>query len=199
MEGTAKEEVRKYTEAFTHVDGDDYMHGRYFTYWSDEGLVAGGLVSAVFWIDRPLDVVWPHFIDFGSWFRFNEEQKRRFDAWKKQEETPDTTVNVRVIPHYMTVISQVGGGRMPGLGGAVDPGFMVFAADGFGDRTLVMMLMEHASLMSRDGDMTEDEALDHPGPAGSWRELVMYAQTNWRDLNIPTLKKKVYEADPTAS
>jgi hypothetical protein len=84
------------------------------------------------------------------------------------------------------------GHRLPGTGG-VSPGFHVFVLTHDDGKTVITVMMQHASLMARGEsarEITPAEAVD------SWREIGADGVMKWRDIFIPNLKKIVYEAQP---
>jgi len=47
-------------KGWSETQGDTHLQLRYFTYGTDEGIVAGANLSVMFTIDRPAKDVWPH-------------------------------------------------------------------------------------------------------------------------------------------
>jgi len=197
VEGTVS--APRYSEAFADAHGDERLHGRYFTYKTDAGLVAGCAISVTFTIDRPAKDVWPYFKDFSLWQKdhyysgvVGDLEGKTFSLSDKPNdaELPHYYRVIRVIPEHLIVIHQpipetdIPG--MPGLGG-ISPGFGVFILNEYDGKTAITILMEHSSYASRTQDMSEEDAL------APWREIMSDAQMKLRDLFIPDLKQLVYE------
>jgi len=191
--------------------GDVHLHGRYFTYQTAEGLVAGCNLSVMFTIDRTAKEVWSVLKDFNRWQKghrysgvigdlegkefhlsLNPSSVGQKDAVQKDSFRIHYQV-VKVIPEYLIVIYQpVPEGKVepfPGLG-RVSPGFHVFMLNEHGGKTVVTIVMNHASLMddaSRTPRITEEEAV------GPWRQMTREGLRKWRDDFIPDLKNVIYE------
>ena len=186
-----------YYEGPAETHADVGLHQRYYTYPTERGWVAGKCFNVTFAIDRPAKQVWKHLKDFNPWQnsfghyysgvvgdmegqslfisdRPNDPGPAKSPLWQYQV--------LRVIPEYTIVLSQ----PIPpdGSTGGISPGFHVFTLNYQGGKTLVTVLMQHAS--RREG-LTEEEAL------APWRKMAPESQAKWRDIFIPTLKKLVYE------
>jgi hypothetical protein len=202
---------------------DVRLNRRWFSYDSEAGLVAGSILNVMFTIDRPVCDVWPHFKDFNLWQNVYDHYYSEVVGDLEEGQTFSISSNpntpglhhyevVRVIPEQAIVISQpvpsekpdepeAGGDgtsgswqghRLPGTGG-ISPGFHVFTLTHDEGKTVVTVMMQHASLMARGEsarEMTPDEAVD------AWQEIGADGLMKWRDIFIPTLKKIVYEAQP---
>jgi hypothetical protein len=197
-------QVTQFHEGPAHMQDDVQLHQRYFTYKTDAGIVAGCDMTAMFTIDRPAKDVWPYIRDFNRWQNaygyyysgvvgdlYSSAEcdlgKETFRiSIKKPNEAPqqypyDYKV-LRVIPERLIVFFQ----PVPddGSTGGVSPGFHVFMLNEDKGKTVVTVLMEHAS---RTQETSEEEALAY------WKGETPEAVRCWRDSFIPTLKKLVYE------
>lgn len=203
-EGSVREPT--YYEGPEDIQGDVRLRGRYFTYRTELGLVAGCNTSILFAIDRPVRQVWPYFKDFNLWhtqhhysgvvgdlegktfhLSLKPNDPARFDLARHQYQV------VRVIPEYLIVIHQpvqpVYEG-LPGFG-LVSPGFHMFALHEHGGATQVSVVMNHASVMEdavRGQGISVAEAL-HPW---SNDKALPEWHRKWRDDFIPGLKALVY-------
>lgn len=186
----------KYRSAFDEQHGDFKISGRYFTFDTSEGLVAGATIDLTCTIDRPARDVWPYFKDHTLWqdaynhyysgvlgdleggtFMINTEPrdwpKHRYDV-------------LRVIPEHVIIVNQpvpdddysVAPGHPSG---GVNPGVMVFMLSEYGGQTVVNVFMEHRF---RTKTMSEDEAL-----GTFW--WMPDALLKWREVFIPALKMLV--------
>jgi uncharacterized protein YndB with AHSA1/START domain len=188
----------KYYDGPAETQGDVRLHQRYFTYPSDAGWVAGKCFNAMFTIERPAREVWPHLKDLNRWQNpyghyysgvvGDLEGKTFFISDKPNDPGPPKAAIwsyevLRVIPEHAIVVTQ----PIPkdGSTGGIRPGFHVFTLNEHDGKTVVTVLMEHAS---RNKDMTEEEALV------PWQKMAPESQRKWRDSFIPTLKKLVYES-----
>jgi hypothetical protein len=200
--------MRSYVEGPADHQGDVYLQAKYFTCRSDIGMVAGCDFNVMFTIDRPARVVWPYIQDFNLWqnsyghyysgaFGDLEGKTCRISAKPNDPGLHQYQV-LRVIPEYLIVVSQpvlddgTASTGLPGLG-VVSPGFHVVMLNEHGGKTVVSILMEHASLMegvSGTQTMTEEQALS------PWRDKLMVPEwlRKWRDDLVPTLKELVYVA-----
>src|SRR5579859_7046309 len=59
--------ARTYYDGPSHINADEQIHARYFTYRTEAGLVAGDSLSVLFVIDRPAKEVWRYLRDFNLW------------------------------------------------------------------------------------------------------------------------------------
>lgn len=171
---------------------------RYFTYETAAGLVAGADFNVVFALDGPARKVWPYLKDWNLWMNSYgyfwsgvigdmEGQIVRLSVRAHPHEAPQLHPNIyqvlKVIPEHLLVKQQ----PVPedGSNGGISPGFHVFMLNAQGDKTLVTVLMEHAS---RTRGQSVDEALT------VWRDLVSAKDMEkWRDFFIPDLRKLVVD------
>ena len=195
-----------YYEGPADDTGDVHLSGRYYTYRTDDGLVAGATTSIMFTIDRPVRDVWPYVKDFNLWqSQFNHHYSgvigdldgKTFGLGGDPEKAQHHRYKVvRVIPEHVIAVYQsfpedpdekTG---LPGVQGppGVSPGFHVFMCNEHEGKTVVTIFMEHAAYASRTQDMTDEEAL------APWRDPGMLPEwiRKWRDDFIPTLKNLVY-------
>lgn len=189
---------RKYFDGPEHVNGDECVRQRYFTYPTAEGLVAGVAAGVMFTIDRPAKAVWTILKDFNLWQNehrhyysgaLDQLEGKTFRLSKvKDEAGPHYYEVLKVVPEYMIVINQPvpsdgSSAGFPGLGG-VSPGFHVFLLNEFCGKTTVSIYMEHSS---RTVGTSEHDALQ------PWRNVVESAWfPKWRDHFVRTLKRLVY-------
>jgi hypothetical protein len=186
-----------------NVDDDVCLRGRIFTYGTEAGLVAGSIASVMFTIDRPAKEVWPYFKNLNLWQKnmhysgvVGDLEGKIYTTSEKPNDvdSPYRRQVVRVIPEHVIVTSALmpkddaGWPALPGVGG-VCPGFSVFMLSEQAGRTVVTIVMQHASYASRRQDMTVDEAL------APWREEggALDWQQRWRNEYIPALKKLIYQ------
>jgi hypothetical protein len=190
----------------TRVEGDLHLNRQFFTYEIDAGLVAGSLLSVMFTIERPARDVWPYFKDFNLWqsqlshfysgvlgdlegeeFFLTLDKSKR--GWRYEV--------LRVIPEHLLVFSQ----PFPEPGedisvpghGVVSPGFHVFMLNEHDGKTIVTILMQHASLMadpSEAKDMTVEEAL------APWSGLGTEGVRKWAEDFVPKLRELIDEGAP---
>lgn len=186
----------RYRDGAVIADGDVQLRRRYFTYETDDGLVAGTTLNVACVIDRSARKVWPYFKDFNRWQSphgyyysgvLGELEGKTFRiSTKPNDPGPHYYEVLRVIPEHLIVISQPvpadgsSAGVAPGFGsGGVSPGFHVFMLNERDGKTHIEIFMEHKF---RHRDLSEDEALEKmswaPGSLQRWREGL-----------IPTLKK----------
>jgi hypothetical protein len=189
----------KYREAFDEQHDDLKISGRYFTFDTEEGMVAGATIDLTCTFDRPARDVWPYFKDHTPWqdayhhyysgvlgdlegktFMINTEPR----DWPKHRYEV-----VRVVPEHIIIINQpipdddgysVAGGQPQG---GVNPGVMAFLLSEYGGETVANIFMEHRF---RTTTLTEDEAL-----ATFW--WMPDALLKWREVFIPALKMLVYD------
>jgi len=190
----------KVHDAFTEVDDDLRLHGRYYTYVSDDGLVVGVTLSCMCVVDRPVREVWPLYKDFNLWQSSYDHhysgvvgdlEGKTFTLRIGDVQIPGYRV-IRSIPEYLIVFDQPPTDDLPdafpGLG-IVSPGFMSFGIDEYEGRSEIAVFMEHASVMARTADIdatTEEDAI------GPWRPMLTDGVRKWRDVFIPNLKELAY-------
>jgi hypothetical protein len=174
------------------IDGDVHLHQRYFTYKTHAGWVGGKTFNVMFTVDRLARDVWPHLKDFNRWQNsyghyysgvVGDLEGKTFRLGSAPDETgPHQYLVRRVIPEHLIVLLQV----IPehGSAGDINPDCHVFMLNEHNGRTVVTVLMEHASLSN---GKTEEEALR------PWREVAPESQRKWQDIFIPTLKQLVYQ------
>jgi len=196
----AVQDPRYYDEAPV-IQGDVSLHARYFTYKTEAGLVAGDNFSVMFTIDQPRKEVWPYFRDFNLWQSFyysgvvgDLEGKPLRLSTSPNEPGPCQYIVRKVIPEHLIVLDQpVPEPGYQGLRwwlGGVSAGFHVFMLSENTGKTIVTVLMNHASVMERASqrqEMTDEEA------TRPWRELVLDGMSTWRDDFIPRLRRVVKE------
>lgn len=191
---------RRYYEGPADINDDEFIRARYFTYQTEEGLVAGDVYSVMFTIDRPAKDVWKYMKDFNLWQNEHQhyysgvigdlEGKTFRLSSKPDDDGPHYYEVLKVIPEYLIVINQPvpedgTSAGVPGLGG-VSPGFHVFMLNEHAGRTTVTVFMTHAA---RAKGKDEEAALE------PWREIVERdAQPKWRNDFIRTLKRLVCQA-----
>lgn len=207
---TGTVQARRYYEGPSDIRGDVRVHGRFFTYRTDAGLVSGCAFNVMFTIDRPAREAWPYVKDFNLWQNaYNHyysgvvgdlEGKTFRLSVKPNDPGPHHYRVERVIPEYLIVFNQpvptteeetrsLKALGYPGVY-AVSPGYHVFMLNEHGGKTDVTIFMEHATVMApRNQKMTDEEAL------APWRGEKKAPEwlRKWRDDFIPTLKKLVYE------
>jgi hypothetical protein len=189
MSMTAGPQARTYYEGPQAITADAQVHRRYFTYRTETGIVAGSDVSVMFAIDSPVALVWPCFKDFNLGQNphrhyysgvVGDLEGKTFGLSNQPEEASMLhRYHVqRVVPEHLIIVTQ----HDPG------PGLHVFMLNEHGGRTIVTVLMEHAS---HPQDVSEDEAL------GPWRDekTVAELQRKWPEYFIPTLKKLIREGN----
>jgi hypothetical protein len=195
-EGTASSP--KFREAFDETHDDLRISGRYFTFDTDEGLVAGATFDITCTIDRPARDVWPYFKDHTLWQDaynhyysgvLGDLEGGTFMLNTQPSDFPKHRYHVvRVIPEHVIIVNQpvpdddysVAPGHPSG---GVNPGVMVFMLNEFGGKTTVNIFMEHRF---RTKALTEDEALET-----FW--FMPDALLKWREVFIPALKMLVYD------
>jgi hypothetical protein len=198
--GEGTESSPKYWVAFDEQHDDAKFSGRYFTFDTDEGLVAGATVDLTCTFDAPARDVWPYFKDHTLWqdayhhyysgvlgdlegktFMLNTEPdnfpKHRYDV-------------IRVIQEHVIIVNQpipdpgeaysIGAGHPQG---GVNPGCMVFMISEYGGQTVLNIFMEHRF---RTKTLSEAEAMET-----FW--WMPDALLKWRDVFIPALKMLVYD------
>jgi uncharacterized protein YndB with AHSA1/START domain len=183
--------------------GDEKLRTRLFAYHTDAGVVAGGVWSVIFTIDRPAKQIWPYFKDFNLWMNsygyywpgvmgdMYTREERDFEKGtfritvKKPNETAQEFNHYQllsVIPEHLIVFYQP---ILEGdVHGGVSPGFNVFMLNEHDGKTIVTITMEHAT---RARDKSEEEAVE------AWREIAQKVHRFWRDIFVPNLKKLAYE------
>jgi hypothetical protein len=179
----------KYYEGPCETWGDARLHFRYYSSDTDAGKMVGVVASITFVLDRPASDVWPHFKDFNLWHNscdhyysgvLGDLEGKTFRLSKKPNEPgPHQYRVVKVIHEHLIEFDQRGsweGGSQP------FDGYGVYMLNNHGEKTLVTILMQHASRME---DKTQEEALDF------WRRIVTDAHRKWRDAFIPTLEQLV--------
>jgi hypothetical protein len=198
--GTARRP--RYYDGPVFSEGDVDIRLRYFTYQTDDGLVGGCDMNVMFTVDRPTADVWPILQDSNLWQNadgyysgakadlYSSEQldlgTKTFHITVKQEGEPDLVAGpyqvLRVIPERLIVDFE----PIPedGRTGGVSPGFHVFMLTEHEGRTVVTILMQHAS---RTTGLSEEEAVAY------WSEGSAAGLPRWRDGFIPTLKRLVAE------
>jgi hypothetical protein len=183
------------------IQDDVHIRRRYYTYRTEEGLVAGTTLSVMFTIDRPQREVWPYIKDFNLWQNpfthfysgvIGDLDGKTFALSLDRNDLGKHRYQVvRVIPEHVIAIYQPAleenSPYIPGLGG-ISPGFHVFMLNEHAGKTVVTILMEHASYASGDPDMRVEEALG-PWRAGPGPEGVR----KWHEDFIPELKRLVYD------
>jgi hypothetical protein len=184
----------KYREAFDETHDDLRLSARYFTFDTDEGLVAGVTVDVTCSFDRPAAEVWTYFkdhtlwqdayhhyyssvigdLDAGDTFALNTEPTN----WPRHQYKM-----IRVIPEHVMIFDQ----PIPpdGSTGGVSPGVMVYMLSEYGGQTFMNVFMEHRF---RTTELNEDEAI-----ATFWS--IPDALIKWRDVFIPALKMLVYDGE----
>jgi hypothetical protein len=195
-EGTASSP--KFREAFDETHDDLRISGRYFTFDTDEGLVAGATFDITCTIDRPARDVWPYFKDHTLWQDaynhyysgvLGDLEGGTFMLNTQPSDFPKHRYHVvRVIPEHVIIVNQpvpdddysVAPGHPSG---GVNPGVMVFMLNEFGGKTTVNIFMEHRF---RTKVLTEDQALET-----FW--FMPDALLKWREVFIPALKMLVYD------
>ncbi|MEP7242922.1 MAG: hypothetical protein ABI885_04475 [Gammaproteobacteria bacterium] len=198
ISGEASASARTYYEGPADINCDERVHQRYFTYHTDQGLVAGVDCSVMFTIDRQARDVWPYLKDFNLWQNehrhyysgvLGDLEGRTFRLSDKPNDAgPHYYEVLKVIPEYLIAINQPvpadsSSAGFPGKGG-VSPGFHVFTLNEHGGKTTVTAFMEHAAIAEGTGE----EAVT------PWRKLVEGGwQRKWREDFIRTLKRLVYE------
>lgn len=191
---------RTYHEGPTHINGDEKINDRYFTFRTEAGRLAAGVIGNVmFTIDRPAKEVWPVLKDFNRWQREHKHEYSgvigdlegkafhlKIDA---SQPGPYSYEIVKVIPEYLIVTHQPlpkdgSSGGLPGLGG-VSPGFHVFLLNEHEGKTTVTIFMEHAAVAESDD---VEEALR------PWKKVVDAEWLpKWRSGFIRTIKRIVHE------
>jgi hypothetical protein len=182
-------------------EGDVGIRLRYFTYQTEEGFVAGCDMSVMFTVDHPAKAVWPILQDSNAWQNaagyyysgskgglYSSEEldlgDETFQITVKRQGEPDLEAGpyrvLRVIPEHLIVDFE----PIPedGRTGGVSPGFHAFMLTERDGKTVVTIVMEHAS---RTSDLSEEEAL------AFWTENTPEGLIRWRDGFIPTLKQLV--------
>lgn len=197
----------RYFDGYLHRRDGETVRGTLLAYRTQDGVVSGSRLSAIFTIDRPVTEVWQQFKDFNGWQNsggmyyspglIGDVATKSFRlSTEPDDEGPPQYEVLEVIPQYLLVIQESNPEHSPavqrtgGLGG-VRPGFHVFALDDYDGQTTVTMQGEHVSLVARGAEadaMTDEEAADR------WRALNERAGQTWVDHFIPTLRKLVYEA-----
>jgi hypothetical protein len=190
-----------YHDGPVDTHGDIRQHQRYFTYHTEAGLVSGTATNVTFTIEGLPREVWPYFKDFNLWqsahhyysgvlgeLYFSAEgdlgrEDFRLSAAPNSPPYPNQYQILRVIPEHAIVVFQ----PVPkdGSNGGVSRGFHVFMLTEHDGKTIVTVLMEHAT---RTQDKTEAEALAY------WREMVPGWRRKWLDDFIPTLKGLIHQA-----
>lgn len=201
--------TRQFEEA-PMSDGNVHLHGRYFTTRDESGLVSGTNIDVMFTIDRPTKDIWPVLKDFNLWQKGHQysgilgdlEGKTFYLSLRASavgktdaEQSPFRILYdvVKVIPEHLLVLHQpLPEGKVegfPGLG-RVSPGFHVFMLNEHGGKTVITVLMNHASLMEEGsaGRMTDEQAIN------PWRDMMKEGLRKWRDEFIPDLKTAIAES-----
>jgi hypothetical protein len=176
------------------VQGDIRLRQRFYTQHAGLGRLAGTTLSVMFEIDRLAKDVWPFLQDFNLWQNpygyyysgvVGELEGETFALGSKEDLGAHRYRVDKVIAEHLIVISQ------PVLEerstGGVSPGFHVFMLNQHEQKTLVTIIMEHASPNS---DHPEEDPLAH------WKGAAKKVQQMWRDSFIPTLKNLVYTGRP---
>jgi hypothetical protein len=176
-------------------NGDICLRTQLYTYRMGDKIVAGETLSVMFSIDRPAKDVWPHLKDFNLWQNayghyytgvVGDLEGKPFRIGSKPADPsayyPNGYEVVRAIPEQLIAISQPT--PPDGSNGGVSPGFHVFLLYERAGKTIISVLMNHASGHER---VSEDEAL------AFWRQETPEYQRKWRDVFIPALKRLVYD------
>lgn len=179
-----------------------------FSYETAEGLVVGRTFNVVFTIDRPVSKVWPLYKDFNAWQNqfghfysgvvgdlYSSEEHDLGEETFAMSTDPENLGRhefsiLRVFPGQAMVIFQpiaeegATESRFFFGRGGVSPGFHIYMLNRQGDKTLVTILMEHAT---RTKDLSVEEALK------PWYTMMENGHRKFRDLMIPGFKAMVYE------
>ena len=190
----------KFREAFDEQHDDLKLSGRYYTFETDEGLVAGATVDLTCTFDKPARDVWPYFKDHTLWQdAYNHyysgvlgdlEGKGFMINTEPRDFAKDRYDVLRVIPEHVIIVNQpipgedehysVAAGQPQG---GVNPGVMVFMISEYGGQTVLNIFMEHRF---RTKTLSEDEAIET-----FW--WMPDALLKWREVFIPALKMLVYD------
>jgi hypothetical protein len=198
--GDGTVESPKFRRAIDETHDDFRYSAKYYTFDTDEGLVAGATISLTCTIHRPAREVWPVFKDHTLWqdayhhyysgvvgdlegktFMLstnpNEFDKHRYEVLK-------------VIPEHLIIVHQPipddDFSLAPGHPqGGVSPGVMVSTLNEFDGETVINVFMEHRF---RTQVLSEEDALAE----FFW---MPDALLKWRDVFIPALKMLVYKGD----
>jgi hypothetical protein len=196
----------KFYESVTDVHDDVRIHGRYYSYVKDVGLVAGVTLSVMCVVDRPVAEVWPVYKDHNLWqnsydyYYSGVVGDLEGGSFTLGDSPDEPTSNppyhvIRVVPEYLVVFHQPSVGRwekdavMPGYG-IVSPGVMSFGCDEYDGKTHLAIFMEHTSVMALPEEL---DAATEEAVIGPWREMLVDGVRKWRDIFVPNLKELVYE------
>jgi hypothetical protein len=175
--------------------GDICLHTRVYTYKTDVMVVSGATISVMFTIHRMAKDVWPYLKDFNLWQNaygyyytgiVGDLEGKTFRISSRPNDLeafyPFEYQVTRVIPEQLISIFQ----PAPEDGGTdgISPGIHIFMLNEYDSKTIVTVLMEHAT---RAIGATEEEAV------APWLKEMPEIQRMWRDVFIPTLKKLAYE------
>jgi hypothetical protein len=188
--------------------GDVSLSQQMFSYDTDKGLVVGRTFNVMFSIDRPVHEVWSIYKDFNIWqnkfghfysgvvgdLYHSEEHDLGRETFAMSTDPENLGRHeftiLRVIPGHGMVIFQpipdedATESRFFFGRGGISPGFHIYTLNGQGDKTVVTILMEHAT---RTTGLSIEEAL------APWRTMLEAGHRKFRDMMIPELKALVYE------
>lgn len=189
----------RFRHAYDETHGDVRISGKYYSFDTDEGLVAGAAISLTCTVDRPATDVWPYFKDHTLWQDayhhyysgvLGDLEGKTFglDTSPEAADAKHRYYVIRVIPEHVIIVEQPvpddDFSPAPGYpSGGVSPGVMVFMLNEYGGQTVVNIFMEHRF---RSRDLTEDEAY----AKFYW---MPDALIKWRDVFLPALKMLVYD------
>lgn len=202
--GTGTMKDPKFVEGFI-VDEDGLrMHGEYFIYRCELGLVTGTRVTVKFTLDGSRRQVWPFFKDQNTWMNpdyyfshaigdLEEGETYRLALDPNDLDGPHQYRLDKVLPEYLIVKSQpVPEAEYMGGLGRVPAGYVVTGLDQFEPgKTEVAFFMEHATLAAEADDaetMSDEEAM------APWLPVMDSVVDRWRDVFFPNLRRLVAES-----
>ena len=204
--GTVLEPV--YYDGPEETIDDVSLSQQLFSYETAEGLVVGRTFNVIFTVDRPVTEVWPLFKDFNRWQNqfghfysgvvgdlYSSEEHDLGEETFAMSTDPENLGRhefsiLRVIPQQAMIIFQpiaeegATESRFFFGRGGVSPGFHIYMLNRQGNKTLVTILMEHAT---RVKDISVEEALK------PWWTMVDAGHRKFRDLMIPGFKDMLTE------
>jgi hypothetical protein len=196
----------RFFKGYTEVEDDVRLHGRFYTYVIDPGLVAGVTLSVMCVIDRPVSEVWPYYKDHNLWQNsydhyysgvigdLGEGQRFTISMEKNGPPAGPEYEIIRNLPEYLTVFNQPPIGEwakdsvMPGYG-IVSPGVMSYGVDEYDGQSHVAVFMEHSSVVARPDEIegvTEEQVI------GPWDGMLSDGVRKWKEAFIPNLKELCY-------
>jgi hypothetical protein len=205
--GTVKDP--KFIKGFTADQDGLRMHGEYFVYRCELGLVSGSRLTLKFTLDGSRRQVWPFFKDWNTFMNPHYYTSHAIGDLEEGQtyratQSPDDLDGDRqyrldkLLREYVIVQSQpvsktadIGGDWQIGLG-RVPAGSQVVTLDQYEPgKTEIGFFSEHATLMAepQDADAMSDEEAMAP-----WHPVVDAAAQLWRDEFVPALRKLVAES-----